>query len=52
MCQAYEGERQFVIACERREIEEKWRRHKSGEQILSADELKDLAIQKIMLSED
>lgn len=51
MCQAYEGERNFLIREERAEIQEKWAKHESGEAPLSEDEIKDLCVRKLMLDE-
>lgn len=51
MCQAYEGERNYVVAVELREIQTIWEKHKSGEKPLSDEELKELAIRKLMLLE-
>ena len=49
MCQAYEGEHNYVVASELREIQIAWELHKSGEKPLSEEELKDLAVRKLML---
>ena len=51
MCQAYEGESNYMRSQELREIREAWEKHQSGEKPLTEDELKDLAIRKLMLSE-
>lgn len=51
MCQAYEGEHNYVVVTELREIQIAWEKHKSGEKLLSDEELKDLAIRKLMLLE-
>lgn len=51
MCQAYEGEKQYVIASELSEIRRKWEAHKSGEHQLTEEEIKELVIQKMMLEE-
>lgn len=51
MCQAYEGEHNYVVAAELREIQIAWEKHKSGEKLLSDEELKDLAVRKLMLLE-
>lgn len=51
MCQAYDGEKQFVIANELSEIRKKWEAHKSGEHPLTDEEIKALVIQKLMLEE-
>lgn len=49
MCQAYEGERQYVVSGELREIQEKWKKHESGEAPLTEDEIRELAVRKLML---
>lgn len=36
---------------ELREIRDKWERHKSGESVLTEQQIKDLAVRKIMLEE-
>lgn len=49
MCQAYEGERQFVVNSELREIQEAREAHKSGGKPLTDEEINDLAVRKLML---
>ena len=49
MCQAYEGEARYVAGGEKREIMDKWNKHESGEAPLTDDEIKELAIRKMML---
>lgn len=51
MCQAYEGERNYCINQELREIKETWEAHKSGEKVLTDKELNALAVRKFMLME-
>lgn len=51
MCQAYEAERRIVVGGELAEIQEAWRRHQSGEAPLSDDEVRRLAVRKMMLEE-
>lgn len=52
MCQAYEGERRYMVVTELQDILEAWEKHKSGEHPLTADELRELAIRKLMLEEE
>lgn len=51
MCQGYEGEKRSMARGELAEIREAWRRHQSGEAPLSDDEIRRLAIRKMMLEE-
>lgn len=51
MCQQYEGESRYVRSQELREIREAWEAHKSGERPLTDDQIRDLAVRKIMLEE-
>jgi len=51
MCQAFEGEQRYLIEEELRAIREKLRKHQSGEQRLSLEEIDELAIDKMMLEE-
>lgn len=51
MCQAYEGERNYMIWRERQEIKQKYEDHESGKKRLTDEELTKLVIQKLMLSE-
>jgi hypothetical protein len=51
MCQAYEGERQYMVTQELREIRETWNKHISGEKPLTDEQVKELAIRKLMLEE-
>ncbi len=51
MCQAFEAERNLMVWLDNADIRRKWERHKSGEEPLSDDELKRLAIQKMMNDE-
>lgn len=51
MCQAFEGEKRSMIARDQDEIARMWAAHKSGEHRLSADELKELVVRKIMLDD-
>lgn len=50
MCQQYDGERQYMVRSELREIRRKWERHESGEAPLTDEEIKDLVVQKMMLT--
>lgn len=52
MCQAYEGESRYVRSSELRQIREAWEKHKSGEAPLTDEQLKELAIRKLMLEEE
>lgn len=51
MCQAYEGERAYLVRRDLDEIKQKYNAHKSGEKPLSDEELLKLAIEKMMLEE-
>ena len=51
MCQAYEGERSYSVAKELREIREIWEKHKSGEKPLTDEQIRELAVRKLMLEE-
>lgn len=51
MCQAYEGERGYLVSKELREIKETYEAHVSGEKSLTEDEIRELAIRKLMLLE-
>lgn len=51
MCQAYEGEANCMRARDLREIREAWEKHQSGEKPLTEQELKELAVRKLMASE-
>ena len=51
MCQAYEGEREWLVQRELREIRQRYAAHMSGEKKLTDDELLKLAIEKLMLEE-
>lgn len=51
MCQAYEGERSYMVSREQREIREAWEKHQSGEKPLTEEQIKELAIRKLMLDE-
>lgn len=51
MCQAFHGEQQGLIRSELFEIRRKWERHKSGEALLTHDEIMDLVVKKMMLEE-
>lgn len=52
MCQAYEGERAFLIASEKRDLKKKYEDHKSGVKPLTDDEFKTLCIEIIMAYEE
>lgn len=52
MCQAYEGERRHVVRGELNEINEQWRKHKSGEAVLNDEQVKELVVRKMMLLEN
>ncbi len=51
MCQQFEGESRYVRSQELREIREAWEAHKSGEKPLSDEQVRELAVRKIMLEE-
>lgn len=51
MCQAFEGEKRLMIARDQDEIRRAWEAHESGERLLSADELKELVVRKLMLDD-
>ena len=51
MCQAYEGEREFVVQRDLAEIRKKYEDHKSGTKPLTDDELLKLAVEKLILEE-
>lgn len=51
MCQAFEGEQQFLIHSELRQIREKYEAYKRGEIQLTEDELLKMAVEKMMLEE-
>lgn len=51
MCQAYEGERKWVVSQELKEIHDAWEKHKNGEKVLNEEEIKELAVRKLMLLE-
>ena len=51
MCQAYEGERNYVVMTEKEEILKKWDMHQSGDNILTDDEIEKIAIRMMMLRE-
>jgi hypothetical protein len=51
MCQAYGGERAFVIHMEIQEIRDKWEKHLDGSAPLTDDEIKTLCVRRIMLDE-
>lgn len=51
MCQAYEGEKNYVIASEKAKIREEYEKHKSGEKPISEERLKELSIEILMLNE-
>lgn len=51
MCQAYEGERAYLVQRDLREIREKYAAYERGEVTLTDDELYKLAIEKLMLEE-
>ena len=52
MCQAYEAERNWLIAYERRTLRERLRRIRDGEETVTDDEAAKLLVEAIMLSED
>jgi len=51
MCQAYEGEREWLVRRDLAEIKKRYVAHASGEKKLSDDELLKLAVEKLMLEE-
>ena len=51
MCQAYEGEKNYLIASDLRQIRKIWEAHESGEHPLTAEEIYKLAVQKLMLED-
>lgn len=51
MCQGYENEHKFMVRGELAEVKELWRRHETGEQSLSRDQLIELVARKMMLEE-
>ena len=51
MCQAYEGEREWLVRRDLAEIKKRYAAHASGEKKLSDDELLKLAVEKLMLEE-
>lgn len=51
MCQAFEGEQQYVVQRDLAEIRKKYEDHKNGTKPLSDEELLKLAVEKMMLLE-
>lgn len=51
MCQAYEGEREYLVRRDLHEIRKKYEDHKNGTKPLTDDELLKLAVEKLMLEE-
>ena len=51
MCQAYEGEREWLVQRDLREIKQRYEDHKKGKKKLTDDELLKLAAEKLMLEE-
>jgi len=51
MCQAYEGERNFLVHQEIEEIRDTWAKHQSGEIVLTNEQIKELCVRKMMLDE-
>lgn len=51
MCQAYKAEANLLRLLELRELQEKARKHVSGESVLTKEELATLAAEKLILSE-
>ena len=51
MCQAYEGEWEYLIARDKAEIRRKYEAYKRGELKLTDEELHKLTIEYMMLSE-
>jgi hypothetical protein len=51
MCQAYEGEREWLVQRDLAEIKKRYKAHVRGKKKLTDDELLKLAIEKLMLEE-
>lgn len=51
MCQQFEAEKNYLIARDLREIRATWNKHESGEHPLTYEEIKTLAIRKLMLED-
>lgn len=48
MCQAFEGEQRALMSMERFQRRQTWEKHKSGEEILSEKQIRDLIAEEIM----
>lgn len=51
MCQAYEGEHQYLVQRDLNEIRKKYDAYVNGQAPLTEDELLRLAVEKLMLEE-
>jgi len=51
MCQAYEGEREYVVYREREQIYQRYEAFERGEIHLTDEELQDMAVRMLMLRE-
>jgi hypothetical protein len=51
MCQAYEGEREYVVHREKEQIYQRYEAFERGEIEISDDELRDMAVRMLMLRE-
>jgi tetrahydromethanopterin S-methyltransferase subunit A len=51
MCQAYEGEKRYLISEEKQQLREEYEKHVSGESIISDERLQEIAVRMIMLRE-
>lgn len=49
MCQQFENEKNYLMARDMAEIKRIWAAHESGERPLSDEEIRQLAIRKLML---
>lgn len=51
MCQQGEGEKNYLMARDMREIRAIWAAHESGQRVLSLEEVHRLCIRKLMLED-
>lgn len=51
MCQQSEGEKNYLMARDMREVRAIWAAHESGERPLSPEEIHRLAVRKLMLED-
>lgn len=51
MCQAYEGESAYLVQRDLEKIRKRFKDHEEGEKVLTDDELRTLAANKLILEE-